>query len=61
MGLFGSNISIMSIISHRQYNFESLKQYYFGKPYVGVSKVTPKTMVALDNVQHKIFQNVTIS
>ena len=33
MGLFGSNISIMSIISHRQYNFESLKQYYFGKPY----------------------------
>ena len=32
MGLFGSNIYIMSIISHRQYNFESLKQYYFGKP-----------------------------
>ena len=31
MGLFGSNIYIMSIISHRQYNFESLRQYYFGK------------------------------
>ena len=24
----------MSIISHRQYNLESLKQYYFGKPYI---------------------------
>ena len=34
MGLFGSNIYIMSIISHRQYNFESLKQYYFGKLYI---------------------------
>ena len=34
MGLFGSNIYIMSIISHRQYNFESLKQYYYGKPYI---------------------------
>ena len=34
----------MSIISQRQYNFEFLKQYYFGKPvYVGLSKVTPKT------------------
>ena len=32
MGLSGSNINIMSMISHRQYNFESLKQYYFGKP-----------------------------
>ena len=61
MGLFGSDISIMSIISHRQYNFESLKQYYFGKSYVDVSKVTPKTVVALDKVQQKIFQNVTIS
>ena len=39
MGLFGSNIYIMSIISQRQYNFESLRQYYFGKPYVGVSKL----------------------
>ena len=29
-----NNIYIMSIISHRQYNFESLKQYYFGKPYM---------------------------
>ena len=34
MGLSGSNIYIMSIISHRQYNFESLKQYYFGKLYI---------------------------
>ena len=36
MGLFGSNIYIMSIIhvSHIQYNFESLKKYYFGKPYI---------------------------
>ena len=51
--LFGSNIYIMSIISHRQYNFESLKQYYFGKPYVGVSKVTPKTVVTLDKVQNR--------
>ena len=34
MGLFGSNIYTMSIISHRQYNFESLRQYYFGKPYI---------------------------
>ena len=34
MGLFGSNIYIISIISHIQYNFESLKQYYFGKPYI---------------------------
>ena len=38
MGLFGSNIYIMSITSHIhvhvQYNFESLKQYYFGKPYI---------------------------
>ena len=24
----------MSIISHRQYHFESLKQYYYGKPYI---------------------------
>ena len=32
MGLFWSNIYIMAIISHRQYNFESVKQYYFGKP-----------------------------
>ena len=24
----------VSIISHRQYNFESLKQYYFGKLYI---------------------------
>ena len=30
MGLFGSNIYIMSIISHRRYNFESSMQYYFG-------------------------------
>ena len=38
MGLFGLKIYIMSIISHRQYNFESLKQYYmyFGKPYIHV-------------------------
>ena len=37
-------------------------QYYFGKPYiyVGVSKVTPKTVVTLDKLQQKIFQNVTI-
>ena len=34
MGLFGLNIYIMSIISHRQYNFESLKQYYFEKLYI---------------------------
>ena len=34
MGLLGSNIYIMSIISHRQYNFESLKQYYFEKLYI---------------------------
>ena len=34
MGLFGSNIYIMSIISHRWYNFESSMQYYFGKPYI---------------------------
>ena len=34
MGLFGSNIYIMSRISQRQYNFESLRQYYFGKPYI---------------------------
>ena len=34
MGLFGSNIYIMSIISHRRYNFESSMQYYFGKPYI---------------------------
>ena len=34
MGLFGSNIYIMSIISYGQCNFESLKQYYFGKPYI---------------------------
>ena len=61
MGLYRSNIYIMSIISHRQYNLESLKQYYFGKPYVGVSKVTPKTLVTLDKFQQKIFQNVTIS
>ena len=64
MGLFGSNIYIMSMMSHRQYNFESLKQYYFGKPYtmyVGVSKVTPKTVVTLDKVQQKIFKNITIS
>ena len=26
--------NIMSIISHIQYNFESLKQYYFRKPYI---------------------------
>ena len=26
MGLFGSNSYIMSIISHREYNFESLKR-----------------------------------
>ena len=38
-------------ISHRQYNVESLRQYYFGKPYVGVSKVTPKTVVTLDKVR----------
>ena len=35
-------------------------QYYFGKPDVGVSKVTPKTMVTLEKFQQKIFQNVTI-
>ena len=34
MGLFGSNIYIMSIISHRRYNFESSIQYYCGKPYI---------------------------
>ena len=61
MGLFGLNIYIMSIISHRQYKFESLKQYYFEKLYVGVSKVTLKTGVTLDKVQKKIFRNVTIS
>ena len=61
MGLFRSNIYIMSIISHGQYNFESLKQYYFGKPYVGVSKVTPKTVVTLDKFLQKIFQNVMFS
>ena len=33
-GCFGSDIYIMSIISHRRYNFESSMQYYFGKPYI---------------------------
>ena len=49
------------IISHRQYNFESLKQYMYYHIYVGVSKVTPKTGVTLDKVQQKIFLNITIS
>ena len=42
MGLFGSNIYIMFIISHRQYNFESLKQYYFRKPYMLVCQSHPE-------------------
>ena len=42
MGLFGLKTYILSQISHRQSHFESLKQYYFGKPYVWVSKVTPE-------------------
>ena len=42
MGLLGSNIYIMSIISHRQYNFESLKQYYFGKPLCWCVQSHPK-------------------
>ena len=33
MGLFGLKTYILSQISQRQYNFESLKQNYFGKPY----------------------------
>ena len=34
MGLFGLKTNILSQISHRQFHFESLKQYYFGKPYI---------------------------
>ena len=34
MALFGLKSYILSKVSHRQYNFESLKQYYFGKPYI---------------------------
>ena len=34
MGLFGLKTYILSQISHRQSHFESLKQYYFGKPYI---------------------------
>ena len=34
MGLFGLITSILPQISHRQSHFESLKQYYFGKPYI---------------------------
>ena len=34
MVFLGSNYYIISIISHRQYKFKSLKQYYFVKPYI---------------------------
>ena len=34
MGLFGLKTYIVSQESHRQSNFESLKQYYFEKPYI---------------------------
>ena len=49
MGLFGLKL-ILSQISHRQFHFESLKQYYFGKSYVWVSKNIPKTRVIFDKV-----------
>ena len=34
MGLFGLTTYILSQISHKQSHFESLRQYYFGKPYI---------------------------
>ena len=36
MGLFGLRTYILSQISHRQFHFESLKQYYFGKSYISL-------------------------
>ena len=39
MRLFGLKTYILSQISHTQSHFESLRQYYFGKPYVRVSKL----------------------
>ena len=36
MGLFGSKTSILSKINHRQHDFESLQQYSFWKPCLGV-------------------------
>ena len=60
MGLFGSNIYIMSIIRHRQYNFESLKQSYFGKPYVGVQS-HPEDRGDFGQGSTENIQNVTIS
>ena len=51
MELFGlNNLNILSQVSLQQSHFESLRQNYFGKPYVWVSKVTPKTRVILDKV-----------
>ena len=34
MELFGLKTYILSQISHKQSNFESLRQYYFEKPYI---------------------------
>ena len=50
MELLGLKTYILSQISHKQSHFESLRQYYFEKPYVWVSKVTPNTRVILDKV-----------
>ena len=50
MGQFGLTTYILSQMSHKQSHFESLRQYYIGKPYVWVPKVTPKTRVILDEV-----------
>ena len=36
MGLFELETLYLIQNSHRQYHFESLKQHYFGKPYICV-------------------------
>ena len=60
MGLFGLKTYILSQISHRQFHFESLKQYYFGKPCFGVQG-HPEDQGDFGQGLTVIFQNVTIS